>query len=321
MRKINVVGTIWHTAHQFYLAQLDFIERYDLVVTSRTWGHQQRPFPKKCNLIPHIPVDHDYDLAILHIDQQVVEPRISKGSIFFDLFSVVRERKIPTVAINHMTPFSDRVDSRVVIEKVKRLLGDTPMVTNSKEAARQWGWGYPIIHGMKVDDWWDLPKEPRIVTVLSGAGMEKAYRRSFLRNVISTLEEDFGEKLIWIGGGAPHRESFDDYRDFLGRTLIYFNPTFSSPMPRARTEAMLSGACIVSTPTHDWEEYITHGKNGFLVEFGDVKGTVKLLVDLLRDYQRAYEVGQEGKKAAREYFSFERWQEDWRRFVFNEVLT
>lgn len=311
---MKVLGTAWHTGHQYELSKLSFIDKYDLVMTNRDYATKQRPFPEKFEYIPYIPKNHNYDLAILHIDQQVVEPRISKGYVFFDLFYTVKSRGIPIVVINHMTPFSDRLESREVIGKVKRLLDDTPMIVNSKTAAKQWGWGYPIIHGMSIDEWWNLPKEPRILTVLSGGGMEKAYRRKLLTDTQSILKEKYGDEIIWIGGGAPSRNSFDDYRDFLGRTLIYFQPTWQSPMPRSRTEAMLSGACIVSTKHQDWEDYIEHEKNGFIIK-DNPESAAKLLHELLHDYQKAYKVGQKGRKFARKTFNQKNFEKQWVKFL------
>lgn len=143
----------------------------------------------------------------------------------------------PIVTINHMTPFHDKYDSPYVIDFIKKMTKGTFMITNSYEAAKQWGWGYPVIHGMDVDEWWDLPKEPRCVTVLSPVGMERAYRRIFLRTVIKKLAE-MKVPFVWVG---PDKQcaSFKEYREFLGRSLVFFMPTWQSPMPRARTEALL----------------------------------------------------------------------------------
>lgn len=314
MKKLKVIGTPWHTGHQYEISKLSFIDKYDLVITNRSWATSQRPFPDKCSYIPYIPEDNDYDLAILHIDQQVVEPRINKGNVFFDLLMSTRQLEIPIVVINHMVPFSDRLESNEVISKVKRLLRDIPMVCNSNQAREQWGWGHTIIHGMEVDDWWNLPKEPRILTVLSGGGMEKAYRRKLLTDTINILENDYGETINWIGGGTPSRNSFSDYRDYLGRTLIYFQPTWNSPMPRSRTEAMLSGACIVSTKHQDWSSYITNGENGFLID-DNPKEAAALLARLVKDYNEAYEIGQRGRKFARDTFNRDSFETQWVEFL------
>lgn len=309
-KRINVVGLSWHTSHQASLAKLSFIKRYDLVITNRVWAEKQRPFPSKCRYVPNIPDNHDYDLAIMHIDQQCVEPRISKGVIMFDVLERVRELNIPTIIINHMTPFSDRLSSEEVVARVKELVQNDTMVVNSKTAATQWGFGQPIIHGLSVDEWYNLPKEPRILTVLTSGGMEKAYRRSLLYETMSILEDDYGTKIHWIGGNAPSASSFDEYRTILGQSLIFFMPTWQSPMPRARTEAMLSGCCIVSTKHQDWQDYIDHGKTGFIVK-DNPQSCAKLLYNLVSEYKTAYQVGQAGRLIARGIFNHENFEKQW----------
>jgi len=226
----------------------------------------------------------------------------------------------PIVTINHMTPFHDKYDSPYVIDFIKKMTKGTFMITNSHEAAKQWGWGYPVIHGMDVDEWWDLPKEPRCITVLTPAGMERAYRRVFLTTVQRKLSE-MGVPFTWVGVDMKC-DSFDEYRDYLGRSLVFFMPTWQSPMPRARTEAFLSGACVVSTPYQDADTFIKHGVNGFLTSRAVVKdprvmdnpeAAARLIKRLVIDEpDLALRIGQEGKKMARKLFSFDKFEAQWR---------
>jgi len=225
----------------------------------------------------------------------------------------------PIVTINHMTPFHDKYDGPYVVDFIKKMTEGTLMITNSKTAAKQWGWGTPVIHGMDIDEWWDLPKEPRIVTVLSPAGMEKAYRRVFLNTVRRMLVDD-GIPFVWVGVDEKFK-SFDAYRNFLGRSLVFFFPAWQSPMSRARTEAMLSGACVVTTPYHDADTFIEHGVNGFLTSKYTIKNpmvmdnpeaTAKLLKRLVLDEpELALKVGQAGKKTAQKLFNRERFNAQW----------
>lgn len=234
---------------------------------------------------------------------------------------------IPKIVINHMTPFHDKYDSPYVIEFIRKLIGNNYMVTNTYEAAKQWGFGYPIIHGLDPDEWWDLPKEPRCITVLSPAGMEKAYRRIFLRTVARYLEE-MGIVFFWVGVDTKFN-TFDSYREFLGHSLVYFNPTWQSPRPRARTEAMLSGCCVVTTPYQDADTFIKDGINGFLTSKATIKDprimdnpefTAKLIKRLILDEpDKAIKVGQEGKKTARELFNSQKFAEQWEKFLKEEV--
>jgi glycosyltransferase involved in cell wall biosynthesis len=218
-----------------------------------------------------------------------------------------------------MTPFHDKYDSPYVIDFIKRITEGTFMIVNSWEAAKQWGWGHTVLHGLTPEEWRDLPKEPRATTVLSPAGMEKAYRRIFLTTVKRMLSE-MGVPFVWIGIDRKC-ESFDEYRDFIGRSLVFFMPTWQSPRPRARTEAMFSGCCIVTTPYQDADTFIKHGFNGFLTSQNAIKdprvmdnpeATAKMIKKLIFDTPDvALKVGQEGKKTANELFSFDKFQSQW----------
>lgn len=313
-KKFKVVGVAWHTGHQYELAKLPFIESYDLIVNPwRYWGSSQRPMPSNMKYVTHYEKGK-YDFAILHIDQQsIYDPinsdRISKGRLYQELNECIQD--IPKIVINHMTPFHDKYESNYVVDFIKKMVGDNFMITNSKEAAKQWGWGYPIWHGLEVDEWEDLPKEPRAVVALSPAGMEKAYRRIFLHTVMRFLK-DWGVPFFWIGTDKRFND-FNSYRQFLGRSLVYFNPTWQSPMPRSRTEAMLSGCCVVTTPYQDAHEFIRNGVNGYLTTMEEIrdprvmdnpKFAAEIIRKLVVDYpERAMEIGKEGRKTARSLFN------------------
>lgn len=327
MRKLKVFGLPWHVAHQWELAKLPFFEKYDLLINPyRTWGESHRPLPPKMNWVTSFKRKH-YDLAILHVDQQsIYDPekgdRISKGKLFMEVRSVIGD-DCPIVVINHMTPFHDKYESPYVVEFLKKMTEGCFMITNSFEAAKQWGWGKPVIHGMDIDEWYDLPKEPRAVTVLSPAGMEKAYRRIFLHTVKRYLEE-MGVPFFWVGVDRKF-ESFEAYKEFLGRSLVFFNPTWQSPRPRARTEAMLSGACVVTTPYQDATTFIEDGVNGFLTSKFEIKDprtmdNPKATADLIKrlvidEPDLAIKVGKAGRETARKLFNTESFVNQWKEVV------
>jgi predicted RNase H-like nuclease (RuvC/YqgF family) len=78
---------------------------------------------------------------------------------------------------------------------------------------------------------------------------------------------------------------------------------------------MLSGCVVVSTPYHDWDEYIVNGKNGFLISGDDVNEAVEILKWLRRNPSKARQIGLEGRKTAMYYFSPERFKKDWEKLI------
>lgn len=335
MDKLKVSGIPWHVANQYEIAKMSWIKTYDLLLNPfRRWGETHRPFPEKCKWVTHYA--EGYDLMIAHVDQQsIYDPakgdRISKGLLFKEAVESFRESNPgkPIVVINHMTPFHDKYESQYVIDHIKKMTEGCHMVCNSYQAAEQWGWGTPIIHGMGVDEWFDRPKEPRVIVVLSSGGMEKAYRRIFLHAVMRLLSE---KKIPfrWVGTDIKFK-TFEEYRDYLGRSLIFLDPTWQSPRPRAKTEAMLSGCCVVTTPYHmrkskdDHSNYMTDGVNGFLTSRHEImdpriidnpQKTAELIEDLIFNRPgEAVKIGQAGKKLARKLFNKAAFEKQWEVFL------
>jgi len=312
IKELRVIGVPWHVGHQYELAKL--FGEYDLLMNHyRTWGDVSRPRPENMKDVLTFKKT-DYDLAILHVDQQCTQPEMNKYKLFTQ-FKELTEG-MPRVIINHMTPFDDRLETDEVIARMKELTAGIPMITNSKEAAKQWGWGTPIIHGIDPDEWFVNPKEPRVITSLSPEGMATAYRRELLHATIDILKEK-GIEFIWIQVDRK-MHSFDEYRDFISRSLIYFNATWQSPMPRSRTEAMMSGCCVVSTKHHDWGNYIENGVNGFLVPDNPTTAA-NLIADLLLNrYQETVKIGLKGREFAMKEFHINRWKADWEAFLRKE---
>jgi len=90
-------------------------------------------------------------------------------------------------------------------------------------------------------------------------------------------------------------------------------------MPRARTEAMLSGCCVVTTPHQDADTFIEHGKNGFLIPREPQK-VADLIEGLIMDYKTAIKVGQAGKETAKKLFTYDRYRKQWLE-VFNVAIN
>lgn len=312
--KVRVLDVPWHIGHQYEMLKFPFAQFSWLQNHRRNYS--QNPRGDIENLFDWVQYYEPgkYDVAILHLDQQCIEPGIlesGKGSVYRHMNAAITD--IPKIVIMHGTPYYPEVfpNSEEIKAKVKELVGDNYFIVNSHTAARQWGWGKAIIHGMNPDEWWDLPKEPRVVTMISPGGLPAYYDRTFLDHVKEgLLERDIHHCHITVDFEP---KSWEEYRDFLGRSLIYFNPTRESPMPRSRTEAMLSGACVITTPYQDADTFIKDGVNGFITP-RDPQYVVELVQRLLEKPEIAMKIGQEGKKTARELFNWDRYAEDWRKY-------
>lgn len=332
MKKLKAFGHPWHLAHQYELLKFPEIEWEWLIQYKRQYGVKARgDMVEKYNVKW---VDHyepgKYDFALLHFDQQCFAPKLwdkGKGSVYRELNEVIKD--IPKIVICHGTPyypemfpakneFGEDCDglSQELIDMAKKETRNNYVIMNSRRAAEEWGFGTPIWHGMDPNEWFDRPKEPRVITMISPGGLDKYYDRTFLRGIKEALlEEGINHCHITVDWQA---KDWDDYRDFVSRSLIYINPTLESPMPRARTEAMWGGCCVLTTPHHDASEFIKHGENGFIIP-RNPQEVVELVKNLLKNYDKTIEIGKNGKETAKKLFTWDRFHDEWMRFLNNSI--
>lgn len=318
----------------------------------RRWAEEARPVPANMRFVPFYE-EGKYDLAILHVDGECADPEGSKGDIYKKLNSLIQD--IPKIVINHGTPwiperfdrYVKKVDDpkkrlqlgkEICVQEMKKLIGDNPMITNSKQAATDWGWGTPIIHGMygnPQETYLDLPKEMIVMFNVSPGGWDYYYNRQCMASIISELDDN--------GIRAEHTRvnvsfsNYDQYREYIGRVLISVFPMRQSPMPRARTEHMLSGGCVVTANNHDIGDYFTgldfqktpdgkliRDEKGDIIPltnpeeaevvFADEDSYLDFTYKILWLYEHpeiAMKIGQNAKKKAQEVFNWNRYRIDW----------
>lgn len=318
MEKIKVFSIPWHIGHQWELLKIKEIDWTYCYNHCRGWSDLARgPYPEDLHWVTHYEKGK-YDLAILHIDQQCLDPNIGKAFLYYDMRKVITD--IPIIVVNHGTPcYPEVFDWEETKKKMRKAVaGAAEMVVNSYQAQKDWGFGKTIWHGLDKDEWWDLPKEARVITFISWAGIgTKYYGRHLLEETRNELMSEYGIKHIWMADpreftpeGRSGMTYFEEFRDYVGRSLVYFNPTYGSPMPRSRTEAMFSGCCVVTTKHHDADKFIEDGKNGYLIK-DNPKHAAKVISDCIKNYKNTIKVGQEGKKTAYKLFAKERYQKEW----------
>ena len=334
---IKVFGVLNHIGNQFEMLKL--MDNYDIEFTYlennvRRWSDvSSRPMHPKLKWATHYEPGK-YDVAILHVDQQHVDPNIGKGWLYRDLNEIIQD--IPKIVINHGTPMWDEFYTEDMVINggeiqtnsgkkqligMKEKIGDNFMVVNSYESVERWGWGYPLIHGLDPNEWWDLPKEPRVAVLVSPGGLSKYYNRPLISAIKNAVYEKSGIEVLHpnvnvdLGG-----DNWSEYRTLVGPSLISIFPFLDSPMPRSRTEAMLSGSCVLTSKYHGADQFIEHGKNGFIVP-DNPQSYAEAIHYLINDcYKEAIQIGQEGKKTAMKYFSTKQYQEDlW--FIITEIVN
>jgi hypothetical protein len=331
--KYKIFDYCWHIPHQWDMirALREDCEFYYCLTVFTNWNASRRPLPSEINFVTHYEPGK-YDVAILHIDQGVVTPNSQKTMIYKHFNSIITD--IPKIVLNHGTPvfseyfsaiglsLSDEKAEQFCIDTIRKLVSENVMVVNSYTAAsdKEWGFGVPIIHGMDANEWYDLPKEPRAFTALSPAGFDKYYNRECMNDVYDILKNRYGHNLYYARKNIDFGNSPESYKRYLGKSLLYVDTSIRTPMNRARTEAFLSGCCIIQVEgAHDLERWAKNGENIILVP-NDPQEIAKVIAELLHTgYQKAIQIGRKGKEMAIKEFNPERYRKDWLQLLQNII--
>ncbi|RJG51632.1 glycosyltransferase family 4 protein [Motilimonas pumila] len=134
-------------------------------------------------------------------------------------------------------------------------------------------------------------KVPDFKLILAGDGDIDAFRKiAKEKRVIDNIEFTG-----WVSG--------QDKLDLLARAQIYTLPSYNEGFPMGILEAMSVGMPIVGSRVGGIPEAVESGKEGLLVEAGDISGLASALISLLSNPEMSYELGMQAKKKFDENFS------------------
>jgi glycosyltransferase involved in cell wall biosynthesis len=104
-------------------------------------------------------------------------------------------------------------------------------------------------------------------------------------------------------GDLPYGELVDRYRQ---SDIFVFPSVWHEPFGMPNVEAMACGLPVVATRGGGIPEIVADGETGFLVDRGDPDQLADALIRLLDDPPLRREMGEAGRRRARERFSWER---------------
>jgi glycosyltransferase involved in cell wall biosynthesis len=343
-KTLRILTYRWHVAHQYELYKLghhfSLVNDLDTPLTNG-WDFGVRPLPDNTHFISHKSIrESDFDLAILHFDENVLSPENTNGVLGPEWGAAFRwfmeHVRLPKVAICHGTPQFygqynpgyDKPDLMEVIERARRklveYLGDTLVICNSHQAQGEWGFrrSRVIWHGFDPTELPPATYERGILSPMGPLVLSRPHYRGYVlyKKVFADFPAEFLPSSLFVPDPSPlyHRNQFAtwkyrNYVDEIRRYSVYFNPTLRSPMPRARGEPMMCGVVTVSAKNHDVDMFIKNGINGF---YADEPAELKeQLLFLLRNPVAAREIGAAGRRTALETFNIDRYLGDWRNVI------
>jgi|GEM_PF-1294477 GT2 family glycosyltransferase len=350
-RPLRILTYRWHPAHQYEIYktghQFDLLRAESVWLTPFTayWEYSHRPMPGNSAFVRHESIDfRDYDLALLHFDENVLDWQNTNGVIdqhwgaSFRFF--MDEVPLPKVAVCHGTPqfrgmynidycetdlMEEIPDTR---QRLVDYLRDTLVICNSYQAQREWKFrnSRVIWHGFDPTEFPEANRNKGILT-LGKAMRERPHYRGFFfyENAMEGFPiEHLPQPLKVQEPSFPHcgfgneyaQIKFRNYVDAIREYSIYFNPTLRSPMPRSRGEAMMCGLATVNAKNHDVDLFINNGVNGFYAL--DPLDAREQLLFLVNNPVACTRIGKESRKTAIDLFNHDRFVESWQT-VFEEL--
>ncbi|MFO7560889.1 MAG: glycosyltransferase [Desulfobacterales bacterium] len=349
-KKLRILTYRWHCSHQYELYKLphEFTLVSGLITEfAHEWDFEHRPLPENA-VFKHLrEINPDeYDLAVLHFDENILAPENTNNVIGPDWginFRFFKENfNLPMIAVCHGTPqfygqydaLYDGPDLMTEIESERKqivdYLGDILVICNSHQAEKEWGFNQSkvIWHGFDPTEFFPSVYEKGILSL--GKNMrERAHYRGY--HLYQKVMENFPEQYM-PGSIPPHdpdprypkktnayaAAKFRNYVDAIRKFSIYFNPTLRSPMPRCRGEAMMCGLALVCADNHDVNMFLDNGINGFYSN--DPEELRDILLSLAKNPAIAKKIGMAGRRLAMDIFNHDRYLKEWETAI-NQIVS
>jgi GT2 family glycosyltransferase len=295
-RPLKILTYRWHVPHQYELYKNS--HDYTLVTGAGTglcnaWELSKRPRPSNLKFVDYREInENDYDLAILHFDENVLHPEICNHKVPLDWGETfkwfVNNISLPKVAICHGTPqFYGQYDINynkknlgIVRDDFKKelvdFLSDTFVICNSYQANFEWGFNKSktIWHGFAPHEYPKGEHKLGIITMDKNALINRPHYNGLFIYEEVQKKLDSGLKIKTLEVPDPPLtymkdtvewavSKYQNYVNEINNYSIYLNSTARSPMPRSRGEAMMCGLITVSLKNHDVEMFVKNGVNGF----------------------------------------------------------
>ncbi len=305
---IKVLGYAWHEPHQYELSKVGFdyyLHRQLPLSGHGDWNLKKRPLPSNVLEINSVETNM-FDLQILHLDECCTPNKPKYLSPYWDLMYLTHKAyDIPCITINHGVP-RDEANKLEMQERV----GDDLVVCNSEQSMKDWGFpnSVALIHGLSPEEFPLGTCDNKKVLCSVGKGAMTNSPHYYGKELFDEITKE-----VPVDVFKATAESFIKYQERISDYSIYLNTTLTSPMPRARTEAMMSGVVIISTPYYDWDKYIIDGVNGFL--FTTAEEAIKKIRWCLDNPEEARLIGLQGRETAIKEFNIERYTREWKQLI------
>ena len=249
---------------------------------------------------------------------------------------------IPTVHIAHIKPQDLQPSNRTFLRGILdshhptkllelRIYSNSDAIVALNEEQRQYfcNRGFKAVflpNGIEIERY--TPNYSDVGYIFFGGRLLKSKGLQYLIKAYSMLNSEIRDKFeLVIGGFGPEKENLERLAsecgiknrvnfipwlsnlDFIRKVsgcTVYVLPSFSEGLPVVLLEAMALGKPVVASNIPGIQDVITHGKDGFLFEAGNVSQLKEYLELLLEDEDLRRRIGKNARKTVEEKYTFKK---------------
>lgn len=291
-------ATLAKTGHNFYLLQHPKFHPWDI---------KERPLPPNFFVLSGQDIGQQLKTDVA-FDLVLTQNRVDHYPIMVQLAA---QLSCPLLQMEHTLPWPDWDDATT--ERVGHIKCDHNIFV-AKFSVGAWFHDPDdpdvqiIHHGMDTDYWdgWTGGDGKVMTAVWDYVRRDRICGFSLWKEVTQGLETNpWGES----PGLSKMADSTDHLRELYRHASVFLNTTLWSSCPFSLLEAMSVGCPIVTTATTSLPEFIEDGVNGFITN--DPRTMKERLEELIKDQDKAREIGAAGRATVLEQFGQQRFLDEW----------
>jgi glycosyltransferase involved in cell wall biosynthesis/tetratricopeptide (TPR) repeat protein len=319
--KLKILSFNWHepylcllagTGHDFLIEEPEIFPGH-----YRQWDEKMRSIPENISLISKNTSRKmlelgEFDLIIAHNIKDLI---------------AVREYNLPKIFVFHnsltteISLSKNKINRKSYFNKIESLLKEVNNVFISEKKRQDWGLnGEVILPGLDISDYGGYRGDKETVLQVGNQLQERDLMMGY-----KTSKKIVGNHpLITLGSNPsiPNSRLSDGFQDLLDHyrgCRVFINTTvdeYEDGYNLSMLEAMATGMPVVSS----WNKSspIEDGKNGYISK--DSSYLNKCIESLLKNPEKAINIGKQGQKTLQDKFPLNRFLDSWQNMIHQSIL-
>jgi glycosyltransferase involved in cell wall biosynthesis len=289
--------------HEFYLpTKPDQSEGYGGKLRGMEWGDNVHDIP--ANQVR----EQEFDCILFQ----------SRRNYLQDQFEILSEkqRQLPKIYLEHDPPREHPTDTQHVVDDPNVLLVHVThfnqLVWNNNQTST-----CVIEHGVKVPDLRYTGSIPKGIVVANGL---RTRGRRMGADIFQQVRQLIPLDLVGMDSrslGGLGEVAHDQLPMFQARYRFFFHPARYTSLGLAVCEAMMVGLPIVGLATTELVSVIDNGVSGYIET--NLSHLILGMQELLKNPEKARQMGDAAREQARSRFNIQRFIEDWNQ-AFEQVM-